>query len=60
MLGHRLADIAVPETPWEVLLRGLVSRALIGGGAGDAPAARAALGGDGGRGAADGRAGAGL
>ncbi|MGV8950891.1 MAG: DUF2201 family putative metallopeptidase [Cypionkella sp.] len=27
-VGYRLADLALPETPWEVILRGLVSRAL--------------------------------
>ena len=27
-LGHRLADIPVPVTPWEVVLRGLVTRAV--------------------------------
>jgi len=28
LLGHRLADIPVAETPWEVVLRGLVTRSL--------------------------------
>jgi predicted metal-dependent peptidase len=28
MLGHRLADIPVAETPWEVVLRRLVTRSL--------------------------------
>ena len=28
MLGHRLADIPVPVTPWELVLRGLVTRAV--------------------------------
>jgi hypothetical protein len=28
MLGHRLADLPVPTTPWEVVLRGLLARAL--------------------------------
>jgi hypothetical protein len=27
-LGHRLADLPVPSTPWEVVLRGLLARAL--------------------------------
>ena len=31
VLGHRLADLAAPETPWEVVLRGLVTRALTEG-----------------------------
>lgn len=31
MLGHRLAEFAPPDTPWEVVLRGLVSRALTEG-----------------------------
>ncbi len=31
VLGHRLADLAVPETPWEVILRGLITRALTEG-----------------------------
>jgi hypothetical protein len=29
MLGHRLADVPVPATPWEVVLRGLVTRAVM-------------------------------
>lgn len=29
VLGHRLADIPVPATPWEVVLRGLVTRAVM-------------------------------
>ncbi len=29
LLGHRLADIPVPSTPWEVVLRGLVTRAVM-------------------------------
>ncbi|MBK5946763.1 hypothetical protein CCR83_10040 [Rhodobacter veldkampii DSM 11550] len=28
LLGHRLADIPTPQTPWEVVLRGLVTRAV--------------------------------
>jgi hypothetical protein len=28
VLGHRLADVPVPTVPWELVLRGLVSRAL--------------------------------
>ncbi len=28
LLGHRLADLPVPATPWEVVLRGLLARAL--------------------------------
>jgi hypothetical protein len=28
LLGHRLADLPVPTTPWEVVLRGLLARAL--------------------------------
>lgn len=28
ILGARFADLALPETPWEVVLRGLVTRAL--------------------------------
>ncbi len=31
LLGHRLADLALPETPWEVVLRGLVTRAVTTG-----------------------------
>lgn len=30
-VGHRLADLAPPQTPWEVILRGLVTRALTDG-----------------------------
>lgn len=29
LLGHRLADVPVPTTPWEVVLRGLVTRAVM-------------------------------
>ncbi len=29
LIGHRLADIPQPATPWEVVLRGLVTRAVI-------------------------------
>ncbi|MEX5727328.1 putative metal-dependent peptidase [Rhodovulum iodosum] len=28
MLGHRIADIPEPHTPWEVVLRGLLARAV--------------------------------
>lgn len=28
MLGHRIADIPDPHTPWEVVLRGLLARAI--------------------------------
>lgn len=31
MLGHRLADLPVPATPWEVVLRSLLARALTEG-----------------------------
>ena len=31
LLGHCLADLTLPETPWEVVLRGLVTRALTTG-----------------------------
>jgi predicted metal-dependent peptidase len=27
-LGHRLADLPEPDTPWEVILRGLIARAV--------------------------------
>lgn len=28
LIGHRIADIPAPETPWEVVLRGLIARAV--------------------------------
>ena len=28
LIGHRIADIPAPETPWEVVLRGLITRAV--------------------------------
>jgi hypothetical protein len=28
-IGHRIADIPAPRTPWEVVLRGLLSRAVL-------------------------------
>jgi predicted metal-dependent peptidase len=31
LIGHRIADLAPPRTPWEQVLRGLLSRALLPG-----------------------------
>lgn len=31
MIGHRIADLPVPRTPWEVILRGIVTRAVTAG-----------------------------
>jgi hypothetical protein len=31
LIGHRIADIPVPSVPWEIILRGLVTRAVTQG-----------------------------
>jgi predicted metal-dependent peptidase len=31
VIGHRIADLPVPRTPWEVILRGIVTRAVMAG-----------------------------
>jgi predicted metal-dependent peptidase len=31
LFGHRLADLPVPRTPWEAILRGIVTRAVTAG-----------------------------
>ena len=35
MIGHRIADLPVPQVPWEVVLRGLVTRAVTAGAVAD-------------------------